>query len=91
MFIRIQTNRAKLLEVISLFDRNAVKTEILIAPRPLPKQRFRFYVAFANVIENSENHNLLQAIKNHKQITNTVFDKETSAIKYYWEAGELGR
>ena len=88
MFIRIQTNRAKLKKIISSFGRNAVANESLIAQRPLPKELFKYYVAFASVSEGSKNQKLLQSIKNHKIITNSEYDKEVAAIKYFWNAGD---
>lgn len=86
MFIRIQTNRVKLVQVISDFKKNAIETELLIAPRPLPKERFKYYIGFANVISDSKNHKLLESIKNHKYINNDEFNKEIDSIKYYWSA-----
>lgn len=79
MFIRIQTNRAKLKEVIAIFGGNARSTEILIAPRSLPKERFKFYVAYASVVQGS---------KNNKEMTKSEFDHEINAIKYSWVAGD---
>lgn len=87
MFIRIQTNRAKLKEILLSFGRNAAASEVFIAPRPLPKERFKFYIAFASVEDNSRNHRLLETLKNHKIITKTDFDSEVSTIEYYWKSG----
>ena len=88
MFIRIQTNRAKLREVITLFGNYAQPTEFLIAPRPLPKENFKFYVAYASVINGAKNNKLLESIKNNKSMTKSEFNKEVNAIKYSWVAGE---
>ncbi len=88
MFIRIQTNRAKLREVITLFGNHAQPTEYLIAPRPLPKENFKFYVAYASVIEGKSNNKLLESIKNNKAMSKSEFDREVNAIKYSWVAGD---
>ncbi|MBT4730498.1 hypothetical protein HOB87_00820 [Candidatus Woesearchaeota archaeon] len=87
MFIRIQTNRAKLREVITLFGGNSQTSEFLVALRPLPKERFTFYVAYASVDKESKNNKLLETIKNHKEITELEFNSKVSEIKYSWTAG----
>ncbi len=88
MFIRIQTNRAKLREVIALFDGYSQASEYLVAPRPLPKERFTFYVAYASVNNESKNNKLLETIKNHKEITELEFNNTVIKIKYSWVAGK---
>lgn len=88
MYLRIQTNRAKLKEVLVLFAQNAIESERLIAPRPLPKSHFKFYIGFAHVIDDSKNMALLTKIKNHKQIEKSTFEEEVEAIEYYWEASD---
>ncbi|WP_305908109.1 hypothetical protein Q9L42_012280 [Methylomarinum sp. Ch1-1] len=60
--------------------------ERLIAPRPLPKTSFKYYIGFACVIDGSENEKTLTAIKNHKQIEKSVFEAEVKAIDYFWES-----
>lgn len=88
MFIRIQTNRAKLKEVITIFGGNTQPTEILIAPRPLPRERFKYYVAYVSVVEGSKNNKLLESIKNNKEMSKPEYDHEINAIKYSWVAGD---
>ena len=86
LHFRLQTNRVKLVEVISTFGKQSINSEILIAPRPLPKTIFKFYVAFVTVEENGHNHSLVTSIKNHKEISKSDFEKEIGDIEHYWQA-----
>lgn len=86
IYLRVETNRVKLKEVLASFQHGAIEGERLIAPRPLPKTDFKGYVGFACVIDGSENQKILIAIKNHKQIEKSVFEAEVKAIDYFWES-----
>ena len=87
MFVKIQTNRAKLRQIIDIFGAQVKGNEFLIAPRPLPKQNFKFYIAFAYVLDGSVNDQLLRTIKNHKIISKERFYEETGKIQYSWNVG----
>ncbi len=86
IYLRVQTNRAKLKEVLALFQRGVIEGERLIAPRPLPKTSFKYYIGFACVNDGSENEKILTAIKNHKRIDKSVFEAEVKDIDYFWES-----
>lgn len=86
-FVRVQTNRAKLKEVISSFSVNLSDGESLVAPRPLPKERFKYYIAFAIVNENMKNDLLLKSIKNYKTLSEEDYHNEVKKIPYSWSVG----
>lgn len=39
-YLIIQTNRAKIKEIIAIFSKNAIDGDLLIVPRPMQKQTF---------------------------------------------------
>lgn len=86
IYLRVQTNRVKLKEVLASFQHGAIDGERLIAPRPLPKTYFKYYVGYACVIDGSVNEKILTAIKNHKKIEKSVFESEVKSIDYFWES-----
>lgn len=88
MYIKIQTNRAKLKEILSAFQINFQKTEVFIAPRPQMKKRFKYYVGYASIIKGSSNELLLIKLKNHHFISQSEFENEVQSIQYYWISGD---
>ena len=86
--VKIQTNRAKLKSIISEFNYAHKQFEYFIAPRSLPKQIFKFYVAFACVIKDSKADLILRSIKNRREITGQEFMHNLVEIEYYWFAGD---
>jgi len=85
-YIFIQTSRAKIKQLISSFTSKATNKELFIAPRPLPKQWFLFYTAFARVNDSSKNYLALIKIKNHRIISESDFMKEIDDIPYFWKS-----
>lgn len=84
-YLRFQTNRVKIKEIIALFSRQAISDEYLIVPRPLPKTNFRFYVGFSKVESGSENYKMLILMKNHMEISEEEYMRAIESIKYFWE------
>ena len=88
IYLKFQTNRAKLREILALFQNNSVNEEWLIAPRPPLKERFRIYIGFASLENDSKNQHLLKSLKNYQPIHENVFKSEVANIQYFWEAGK---
>ena len=86
IYLKIQTNRAKLKELLIKFTENLQSDEKFIAPRPLPRRNFRFYLGYASVIENSRNHQLLLKIKNHSTLDNKTYQACIDGIEYSWNS-----
>ena len=84
VYLKIQTNRAKLKEIIGKFPGGACNGEIFIAPRPLPKEIFKFYVGYACVQDRSTNHQLLTKLKNHSLMDRQSYTSVIAGIKYSW-------
>jgi hypothetical protein len=84
--MRIQTNRVKIKEIISLFSRDAIEGEIFIAPRPLPRANFKFYIGFAKINHESKNYKLLSKIKNHSVISEEEYLGKVKEIEFFWQA-----
>jgi hypothetical protein len=84
-YIFIQTNRAKIKHLLSSFSSKASNAELFIAPRPLPKESFKFYTAFARVNDESKNHLELIKLKNHRIISESEFNGEIQEIEYFWK------
>ena len=86
IYLKIQTNRAKIKDLLSQFSLNHSLDEILIVPRPLPKQFFTFYVGYTKVIENSKNHQMLIKIKNHSLLGEQEYQSLINDIEYSWKS-----
>ena len=84
--IFIQTNRAKIKELLSSFAVQATKNELFIAPRPLPKERFNYYTAFVRVNLESKNYQDIEKLNNKRIISKNEFTEKISDIDYFWEA-----
>ena len=66
VYLRIQTNRVKIKEVIGQFSKLANDGEAFIAPSPLPRQSFKFYIDFGKVSGNFNSYKLLTSIQNQE-------------------------
>ena len=86
VYMRVQTNRTKIREVIDLFSRNVIEGEAFIAPRPLPRENFKFYIGFGKIYSDSKNFELLSKIKNHSAISEEEYLSEVSEIEFSWQA-----
>lgn len=82
----IQTNRAKIKDLLSNFSSQSVVGEFMVAPRPLPKENFKFYTAYAAVMCGSKNNKQFEKLKNHRFIEEIEFNKELSNIEYFWRS-----
>lgn len=87
-FFKIQTNRVKLKKIIGEFTIAHTQGEFFVSPRPLPKQTFKYYVAFACVIDNSKADLSLQSVKNHSPLSGHEFIANLKNTEYYWFAGD---
>lgn len=84
VYLKIQTNRAKLKEIIGRFPGEAFDGEVFIAPRPLPKKVFKFYVGYACVHDRSKNHQLLTKLKNHTLMNKETYASAIAEVEYSW-------
>ena len=75
----------KIKQLLSSFSKNASNAELFIAPRPLPKQNFKFYTAFARVNDKSKNHLDLIKLKKHRIISESEFNTEIKEFEYFWK------
>lgn len=83
--MRIQTNRAKIVSLVSEFREQKMDGEYLIAPRPLQKSSLSFYIALCKVVEKSSNHQMLLKLSNKKVLTEQEWDTAVGEVKYSWE------
>lgn len=86
VFLKIQTNRMKIKEIIVQFSKCALEGEKLIVPRPLPGENFQFYKGYCVVDGSSENNKLLSKLKNYKEITEDEYHSEVGKLEYFWRA-----
>lgn len=86
VYIKIQTNRAKLKNLLAQFSVNCSSNERFIAPRPLPRENFKFYVGYAQVNENSKNYHLLKKVKNHSLLGEDIYQSLINDIEYSWQS-----
>jgi hypothetical protein len=84
IYLKIQTNRAKLKEIIGQFSVGITDEETFIAPRPLPRENFKFYVGYACVYDSSKNHKLLSNLKNHSIMDEQSYISTIAEIEYSW-------
>ncbi len=84
LYVRVQTNRAKIKEVIGAFSSKALPGEKFVAPRPLPGKIFRFYIGFGAVFSDSDNYKLLSSIKNFTVLSEAEYVSAVSEIKFSW-------
>ena len=85
IYLKLQTNRAKIKEIIREFSVDISPGEFFIAPRPLPKENFKFYIGFGRVDEGSKNHKMLMSIKNHSLLNESEYDEQVEKIVYSWK------
>ncbi len=86
IYLRIQTNRAKIKEIIGQFSKGAIDGEVFIAPRPLPKENFKFYIGFGVVCSGSKNHELLCRVKNHLILSEEEYLALVKDIEFSWKS-----
>lgn len=86
IYIKIQTNRAKIKDLLTKFSVNYSSNEKFIAPRPLPRENFKFYVGYAQVNENSKNHQMLAKVKNHSLLDEEIYQCQINDIEYSWQS-----
>lgn len=86
IYMKIQTNRAKIKDLLSQFSVNHSSNERFIAPRPLPRENFKFYIGYAQVNENSKNHQLLKKVKNHSLLDEVNYQSLVNDIEYSWQS-----
>lgn len=90
IYIRVQTSRMKLKSIINQFSTQAVADETFIAPRPLPREMFKFYIGFGKVFSDSENYKLLSKMKNHSEISKDEYLDTVNEIEFFWKAPKGG-
>lgn len=88
IFVRIQTNRAKLKNMLDKFSSAHMGKEFFVAPRPLPKQTFKYYVGYAYVEEGSRADLCLQSVKNYSSLSEDEFLDNLKATEYFWFSGD---
>lgn len=86
IYMKIQTNRAKIKDLLSQFSVNHASNEKFIAPRPLPRENFKFYIGYTQVKENSKNHQLLKKVKNHSLLDEVEYQSLVNDIEYSWQS-----
>lgn len=84
LYLKIQTNRAKIKEIIGQFSLDLSDGEVFIAPRPQPREKFRFYVGYACVFDGSKNLQNLLKIKNHTILDEQSYEAHIKEIEYLW-------
>lgn len=89
VYIKIQTNRVKIKEVIREFSVGISAGEVFIAPRPLPRENFKFYIGYGCVCDGSKNHQLLMKVKNHSILEEKEYLKQVEEIAYSWKVPKL--
>lgn len=90
-YFKIQTNRVKLKSIVADFGRARLTDECFFAPRPLPKQMFKFYIAFGCVCRGSKADQIVFSVKNSQEISELDFLSIVSESKYYWFAGDRSK
>lgn len=89
-YYRIQTNRAAIKKLLAGFKSGLVPGEYLIAPRPLPRELFKYHVAFCRVSPGGRNEALVSGFSNHQAIDEQEFSSQVSATPHFWKVGSAG-
>ena len=84
LYLKIQTNRAKIKEIIGQFYLDYSDGEVFIAPRPKPREYFKFYFGYACVFDGSKNNQALLKIKNHTILDEQSYEDYIKEIEYLW-------
>ena len=86
IYMRIQTNRAKIKDILSRFTTCAVDGEAFIAPRPQPREFFKYYYGYGRVSLGSNNYKLLTRLSNHSVIEEEEYSARLAEIEFFWKA-----
>lgn len=86
--VRIQTNREKLKNILYKFSSAHIGKEFFVAPRPLPKQTFKYYVGYAYVEEGYRADSCLHSVKNYSSLSEDEFLDNLISIEYFWFSGD---
>ena len=86
LYIKLQTNRAKIKELLNQFSRNLTLNEKFIVPRPLPRENFRFYFGYAQVKKDSKNYHMIMKIKNHSFLDKIAYNSQINSIEFSWKS-----
>lgn len=84
IYLKIQTNRAKIKEIIGQFSIDLSDGEVFVAPRPQPRENFKFYFGYACVLDGSKNNQSLLKIKNHTILDEQSYASRIKEIEYSW-------
>ena len=86
-YFKIQTNRASIKNLLTVFESEIQVGEFLISPRPPLSENLRIYFALMCVHTDSPNRVYIEKFKNIKEITKVTFEEEKAKIKFYWSLG----
>jgi hypothetical protein len=88
-FFKVQSNRAKIKQLLNLFEDQFVKGEHIVAPRPKAGSIVQNYFAFVSVKESSPCFDAIQKIKNCVSLSENDFKHEVENIVHSWTAGDI--
>ncbi|WP_123637674.1 hypothetical protein [Marinimicrobium koreense] len=74
--------------MLDKFSSMHIEKEFFFAPRPLPKQTFKYYVGYAYVEEGSKADSCLQSVKNYSSLSEDEFLDNLKATEYFWLSGD---